>query len=401
MRKIHYLLFIAAFFLSQVGMNAQSIPWGAFCSSAGTQSNATASIVYALGGCPNCGKMESGAGVFLPPFVDNPDDCFTSGFDFDEQTSSCGTVYNFFYTGNADVNTVTFVWDFGPDAFPQTSNLINPTGIAYANVGTKQVTLHVLKDSCEVSASSMFQVNEIGFATNPVIVDVACKGETNGSIELEINSGTTPFTYLWSNGETTASLNNLMAGDYAFTVTDAIGCSAMNAIVVIEPSDSLSVNFAKTPETCAGDLDGSTVASIMGGTPPYAITWSDGSTAISRTELAGGAYTLNITDSNGCQIESSVFIEQQCNPRIFNTISPNGDGVNDVWKVTDIAGFPENELQIFNRWGQKVYNVTAYDNTWEGTNNEKQPLPAGAYYYVIRLNDENNNVHTGSITIVR
>lgn len=401
MKKIH--LIIAAFFLLQAGLNAQSIPWGTFCNSAGTQTTTSATLIYTLGGCPNCGTAESAVGIFVPPYVDNPDvDCFTSAFDFDEETSNCGTVFNFFYTGDADINAVSFEWDFGPDAFPQSSDLINPLGVAYASAGNKQVTLRVFSDSCDVSVSSMFMVNLIGFAANPVITDVACKGEVNGSIELEINGGTAPFAYTWSNGETTPVLNNLPVGDYAYTVTDATGCSSMNGISITEPTDSLMVAFAKTPETCAGDLDGTTTATIIGGTAPYAITWSDNeSTAMARTELAGGAYTLSIIDNNGCQLESSVFIEQQCNPRIFNTISPNGDGVNDVWKVTDIESFPENDLQIFNRWGEKVFNITGYNNTWNGTNNNKEPLSAGAYYYVIRLNDEDNNVLTGSITIVR
>jgi gliding motility-associated-like protein len=175
----------------------------------------------------------------------------------------------------------------------------------------------------------------------------------------------------------------------------------MNGIAVTEPSDSLTVAFDKTSETCTGDLDGTSVATIMGGIAPYDIMWSDGSTAMSRIALAGGAYTLSITDANGCQLDDTVFINQACNPQIYNTISPNGDGVNDTWKITDILGYPENDLQIFNRWGAKVFNMTGYMNTWNGVNNNKEPLSAGAYYYVIRLNDEGNNVLTGSITIVR
>jgi gliding motility-associated-like protein len=400
MRKTY--LIITAFLLLHVGLNAQTIPWGTFCSSAGTQSNATGTIVYTLGGCPNCGTSEGNAGGLVPPFVDDTSpDCFTSAFDFDAETSNCGTVYNFFYTGDADINAVTFEWDFGPDAFPQTSNLINPVGVAYGSAGAKQVTLRVFDEDCDVSASSMFNVDLVGFAANPIISNVSCKGDENGAIELEINGGTAPFAYTWSNGETTDMLNNLAANDYAYTVTDAAGCTSMNSISVTEPSDSLMVAFDKTPETCTGDLDGTSIATITGGTSPYNIMWSDGSTAISRTELAGGTYMLSITDFNGCQVDGMVIIDQQCNPQIFNTISPNDDGINDTWTVTNIASFPDNDLQIFNRWGAKVFNTTGYLNTWNGVNNNKEPLSAGAYYYVIRLNDEENNVLTGSITIVR
>lgn len=400
MRKIY--LIIIAFLLLHVGLNAQTIPWGTFCSSAGTQSNATGTIVYTLGGCPNCGTSDANIGIFVPPFVDDTSpDCFTSAFDFDAETNDCGTVYNFFYTGDADINAVTFEWDFGTGAFPQMSNLINPVGVAYGSTGAKQVTLRVFTTDCDVSASSMFTVNLIGFAANPIITNVSCKGETNGAVGLELNGGTAPFSYAWSNGETTEMINNLVANDYAYTVTDATGCTSMNSIAVTEPSDSLMVTFDKTPETCTGDLDGTSIATITGGTAPYDVLWSDGSTVTSRTDLAGGVYTLSITDVNGCQVNGTVFIDQQCNPQIFNTISPNGDGINDTWTVTNIETFPENDLQIFNRWGAKVFNTTGYSNTWNGVNNNKEPLSAGAYYYVIRLNDEENNVLTGSITIVR
>lgn len=396
MRTIYTL--ILACFLLQAGLHAQTIPWGTFSSSAGTQSTTTGTLIYTLGGCHNCGE----SGSLVSPLIDdtNPD-CFTSAFDFDAEISNCGMVFNFFYTGNADVNEVSFEWDFGPDAFPQTSNLLNPIGVAYGSAGTKQVSLRVFTENCDISATSMLMVDMVGFAANPVIANVACKGETNGAIELEINGGSAPFSYLWSNGETTESLNNLDIGDYAYTVTDATGCTSMNAITITEPTDSLMVSFLSTPETCTGDLDGATTATIVGGTAPYTIAWSDGPTATNRTDLAGGTYTLSITDTNGCQLETTVFIEQQCNPRIYNTISPNGDNVNDTWTVNDIESFPNNDLQIFNRWGEKVFNTTNYDNTWGGTNNKKELLSAGAYYYVIRLNDAENTVLTGSITIVR
>ena len=401
MRKL-YAIIIAFFTLCTIA-HTQSIPWGTFCGSAGTQTTGAGTFIYTLGGCPGCEIVQGPIGALVPPFVDdgNPD-CFTNSFDFDSEVSDCGMVFNFFYIGNADVNAVNFDWDFGPTAFPQTSTLINPIGVSFSSAGNKQVTLRIFTDSCDVSATMMINVEQTGFAANPIVQDVSCKGDSNGSIVLELNGGTAPYTYLWSNGETTASINNIVAGDYAYTVTDATGCSSVNGIAVAQPSDSLSIAFDKTPETCNGDLDGSATLFISGGTAPYAIVWEDGgSTAMNRADLASGMYQVNITDNNGCQAEGTVFIDQSCNPRLYNTISPNGDGINDVWTINDIQDYPENELQIFNRWGEKVFNTTSYDNTWNGVNNKKEPLSAGAYYYVLRLNDEDNSVVTGSITIVR
>ena len=75
--------------------------------------------------------------------------------------------------------------------------------------------------------------------------------------------------------------------------------------------------------------------------------------------------------------------------------------MNDTWVIQDIESFPENNIEIFNRWGEKVFNEDGYVNTWAGTTNDGTPLTEGAYYYVVKLNDSNNKVLTGSITIVR
>jgi gliding motility-associated-like protein len=71
---------------------------------------------------------------------------------------------------------------------------------------------------------------------------------------------------------------------------------------------------------------------------------------------------------------------------IFNGISPNGDGKNDVWRIGGIADFPSNEVWVYNRYGNEVFHQKQYDNNWSGTWNDKT-LPSGTYYYVVDLGD--------------
>ena len=69
--------------------------------------------------------------------------------------------------------------------------------------------------------------------------------------------------------------------------------------------------------------------------------------------------------------------------------------------MKDIEKYPKNEVVLFNRWGQIVYNKAPYNNEWNGVTNDGKDLPAAAYYYVIRLNDDRGTILTGSITLVR
>jgi len=78
---------------------------------------------------------------------------------------------------------------------------------------------------------------------------------------------------------------------------------------------------------------------------------------------------------------------------VFNEFSPNGDGVNDTLVINCIQNYPNNTIEIYNRWGNIVYKKTEYNNDWSGisngraTLNESDKLPTGTYYYVLNLGD--------------
>ncbi|MEL6945290.1 MAG: gliding motility-associated C-terminal domain-containing protein, partial [Bacteroidota bacterium] len=86
---------------------------------------------------------------------------------------------------------------------------------------------------------------------------------------------------------------------------------------------------------------------------------------------------------------------------IFTGMSPNGDGINDVFFISNIDLFPENRLQIYNRWGHLVYEVEGYENDWNGTWKGKL-LPDGTYFYILTfLDKETEIVRKGSIELHR
>ena len=86
-------------------------------------------------------------------------------------------------------------------------------------------------------------------------------------------------------------------------------------------------------------------------------------------------------------------------PQVPNTFTPNGDGVNDTWNVKYLVDYPGATVDIFNRYGVKLYQIVNYVSPWDGTKNGTE-LPVGTYYYVINPRNERKPIY-GSVTIIR
>jgi gliding motility-associated-like protein len=82
-----------------------------------------------------------------------------------------------------------------------------------------------------------------------------------------------------------------------------------------------------------------------------------------------------------------------------NTFTPNGDGVNDEWNIPELTAYPNNTVNVFNRYGDKVFSSVGYNQPWDGTHNGS-PVPAGTYYYVINTKFS-GIVYSGYITVMR
>ena len=103
------------------------------------------------------------------------------------------------------------------------------------------------------------------------------------------------------------------------------------------------------------------------------------------------AFTYAICNPVGCDT-TTVLIWITCSDiAIFTAVSPNNDGINDVFYIEGIENYPENVLTIFNRWEQPVFQQVAYKNTWSGTWHNGNNLPDGTYYYVLELNAPTDN----------
>jgi hypothetical protein len=148
---------------------------------------------------------------------------------------------------------------------------------------------------------------ECNLTSSTTQVDVLCNGNATGSIDLSPNAGTPSYTYIWSNGATTQDLSNLVAGTYAVTVTDAVGCSAFSSATITQaPAMVLTTTQVNALCNSLGSID----LSVSGGTPGYTYEWSNGASTQDISNLAADTYTVTVTDANGCTKTTSATITQ-------------------------------------------------------------------------------------------
>jgi SprB repeat/Disaggregatase related repeat/Secretion system C-terminal sorting domain len=138
---------------------------------------------------------------------------------------------------------------------------------------------------------------------------VTCFGGSNGAVSTSVSGGTTNYTYLWSNGATTANLSNVAAGSYQVTVTDTRGCTAISTATVNSPV-KIELSGVVTNVLCNGASTGAITLSVSGGTGPFTYNWGGGITSQNRTSLAAGTYTVTVTGAGGCTATNTFTITQ-------------------------------------------------------------------------------------------
>jgi gliding motility-associated-like protein len=220
-------------------------------------------------------------------------------------------------------------------------------------------------------------------------------------------SGTSGGSWTSSNNSV-AQVNNagLVTGISAgtATITYSLGGASASRLITISPLPV--VNAGPDVTILSGDTY---VMQASGSAGSYLWTPSTGlsnPTIINPTAnpTISTAYRLRITTSQGCTAtdDMNIVVISNCTGKPMNAFSPNGDGINDRWIVTNGPCFVKAKVQVFNRFGSKIFDNTDYKNNWEGTFNGK-PLPDGTYYYTVTFLLINGSVETqsGNVTIVR
>src|SRR6185436_5228406 len=164
--------------------------------------------------------------------------------------------------------------------------------------------------------------------------NIGCNGNTDGSIDLTPTGGTSPYTYNWSNGETTEDLSGLGAGTYSVTLTDANSCTATASVILTEPEPLTAPTVSSTFNGgnnigCNGNTDGSIDLTPTGGASPYTYNWNNGETTEDVSGLGAGTYTVTLTDANGCTATTTVILTEPA-PLTPPTVSSTFNGGNNI-----------------------------------------------------------------------
>ncbi len=164
-------------------------------------------------------------------------------------------------------------------------------------------------NGCSKTTTATVTQNSTLMTASATSTPVSCNGGNNGTVDLTVAGGVSPYTYLWSNNATTQDLSNLTAGTYTVTVTDNVGCTKTVSVAVTQPT-ALALSTVTTNILCYGAATGAIDLTVSGGTPAYTYNWGGGITTQDRIGLTAGTYTVTVTDANGCTKTTSATITQ-------------------------------------------------------------------------------------------
>jgi uncharacterized repeat protein (TIGR03803 family) len=224
---------------------------------------------------------------------------------------------------------------------------------------------------------------------------VSCNNGANGTASVFASGGLASYSYLWNSSpfQTTQTATGLTAGNYSVVVADANGITATTTITVSQPN---ALNIIITPVKASCDHTGSASAAVSGGTQPYTYYWNNAQTTSAATGLAGGNYTLTITDAKSCTATQTVNITNNLPPApsiclvTVDSVLSNKNMI--VWEkpvtgAIDSFMIYRNISAVMTRIGARPYSaLSIYVDTTNGVNPKVQ-----AYEYAISILDTCGN----------
>ena len=281
----------------------------------------------------------------------------------------------------------------------QSSNVF--TGLA---AGTYNVVTQHIASLCTAS-----QQVTISFTNNLTmsITDPAplCRG---GSFTPTVVSNATGYSWSPSTGVSNTAIAMPVitpTQTTTYTLTGTSGTCTIQRSITVNVFAGASANAGPDAVIFAGDTYQLTATASAGN---YLWTPSSGLSSPTilnpvASPLATTTYTLTVTSPQGCTAtdQMTLTVVPYC-VKPMNAFTPNGDGINDLWLITNGNCLTSATAEVFNRYGAKVFGSNDYHNDWNGTYNGK-PLPDGTYYYVITFRLLNGHMQTlkGSVTILR
>ncbi len=279
----------------------------------------------------------------------------------------------------------------------------------FENVGAGDYNI-VVEDGlgCEVSFASLTITEPL-----PISIEIettqTCLESTNGSIDITPSGGTGAYTYFWETGSVDEDIDQLAAGSYDLTVTDANACMFSTTIPVTEFTP-IEVSLGDNQIISASDSI--QLMPDVNTMEDFTFSWSpttDLSDALSLTPWASPSvtttYVLTITSEEGCTTSDDIIISVEPIRQIVavpSAFTPNDDSENDELNVIVQGNFEFVGFHIFNRWGEEIFFSDNANTGWDGTyKGEKQPV--GTYVYIVEYRDLSGDMvqEGGDVTLLR
>lgn len=203
------------------------------------------------------------------------------------------------YNANDGTMNVTLSGGLSPYTFTW-SDLGN--GLNRANLGPGIYTITVTDANGCIKAEPIEIIDAPVFEINPTVTNITCFGADDGTIELNINGGVAPLVVTWADDASAGIVrNNLTNGTYTVNILDATGCSINSDFIINEPGQIVLDAIITNATACHDPNTGAIDLQITGGTAPYTISWSNGTSTEDLLDINANDYTATVTDSQGCQ----------------------------------------------------------------------------------------------------
>ncbi len=227
-------------------------------------------------------------------------------------------------------------------------------------------------NGCSFSASgTISQSTQMVLSTSAV--NVNCSGGTDGSVNLSVLGGNSPYSYVWSNTigaivSNNQDLLNIPSSNYSVLVTDNLGCIKTISQVVTEPENPLAVASLVSDVLCFGLSTGDIDLTVTGGTSPFTFSWSNSVNTEDLSNVVAGLYSFVVTDNNGCTFSNNVTITQPLAPLSVTNSSVNVscfNGANGAIDLTVAGGTSPytyswaNGLYLLSFTSQDLANIPA------------------------------------------
>lgn len=299
----------------------------------------------------------------------------TMEIDFMASDTSLVVGETVLFTNQCTGSPTSYQWNFGDGT---TSTFTNPSH-QYIQTGTYTVSL--IASNSQVSAAEIKTLYvSVGteLEVDQTLAQINCFGENNGTITINVTNGTSPYSYSWSNGNSTNSQTNLSPGMYWLTLTDYYANSYQGNFEITQP-DTLELAGLITDSACLGAIE----ISASGGVPPYSYLWSTGDTTPDISGIAANQYFLSVSDIHNCIVTDSFELVMAQLPL---DISPSHTNVT-------CNGYADGTIDVLITGG-----ATPYILMWSNgsTDNNLSNLEPGEYG--LSIIDQNNC--TRDITIL-